>query len=219
MCWCSYLPVNLIQTKSRLVILQHPGEEKRCLRTAKILELSLAKNQCCILRGKKFTTNKYPQLRDVVFQPENSFLLYPGENSIPIESIDHTKPYNIVIIDSTWAQSRSIYHNSIEIHNLPKVELKCNTPSNYLIRTQPTDVCLSTVETAAIALSYTENDDTIYEKLTTPLRAMCEFQIQHGAVSHHSKEYLITNGLYTKPLTKRIQQKLSNNEDIKKFIR
>ena len=31
-----------------------------------------------------------------------------------------------------------------------------------------------------------------------PLRALCEFQMAHGAVVHQSKEYLIENGLYKK---------------------
>ena len=31
---------------------------------------------------------------------------------------------------------------------------------------------------------------------------MCEYQIQHGAVKHHSKQYLIENGLYQKQVSK-----------------
>jgi len=38
--------------------------------------------------------------------------------------------------------------------------------------------------------------------LVRPLKALCNFQMQFGAVIHHSKEYLIENGLYTKALPK-----------------
>lgn len=34
------------------------------------------------------------------------------------------------------------------------------------------------------------------QQLTRPLEALCEFQMENGAVAHQSKEYLIKNGLY-----------------------
>lgn len=65
------------------------------------------------------------------------------------------------------------------------MELKSDSPSNYVIRTQPTEVSLSTVETAAVALSFLEDEASIYNSLTAPLKALCQFQLQYGAVSHH----------------------------------
>ncbi|XP_054159567.1 tRNA-uridine aminocarboxypropyltransferase 2-like [Oppia nitens] len=65
-CWCPHLTERLIETKSRVVILQHPNEEKRCLRTAKILELSLASGRCLVIRGKRFTSYKYPVLKELI---------------------------------------------------------------------------------------------------------------------------------------------------------
>ncbi len=220
-CLCSHLTSSPIEINNKIVILQHPSEEKRCLRTAQILELSLSKGHCLIMRGKKFTSFKYPMLKELIGEESKtkSILMYPGLGSKPLEELSIDEKYNIIIIDGTWSQSRSIYHNSSILHKLPKIELNCNNVSNYVIRTQPTDGCLSTVETAALVLSHLENDNTIYNKLTNPLKALCDFQLERGAVSHHSKEFLIKNNLYTKPLTKRIKQKLCNKEDIKQLIR
>ena len=36
------------------------------------------------------------------------------------------------------------------------------------------------------------------QTLVRPLEAMCNFQLQHGAVVHQSKQYLIEQGLYKK---------------------
>jgi hypothetical protein len=88
-----------------------------------------------------------------------------------------------------------------------------------VIRTQPTEESLSTVETAALALSYLENNPTIYQQLNKPLEALCKFQLEHGAVRHSSKEYMILNGLYKKPITRKIKQKLLDQQDIKNLIR
>ena len=38
--------------------------------------------------------------------------------------------------------------------------------------------------------------------LLRPLNALCTFQLQHGAQVHHSKEHLLRNGLYDRPMPK-----------------
>ncbi|RWS17223.1 DTW domain-containing protein 2-like protein [Dinothrombium tinctorium] len=218
-CWCSFLPIAPLNIKSKLIILQHPSEEKRCLRTAKILELSLAAGRCKVVKGKKFTFNKNAELRDIVANPEKTLLLFPSADSLDLTNLDLTVPYNVVIIDGTWSQARAMYNSSPDIQTFTKVEINVGKPSNYVIRTQPTEECLSTVETAAITLSHLENNPNIYEILTKPLQALCSFQLKHGAVHHFSKEYLILNGLYNKPITRKIKKKLRKHEDIKSYIR
>uniref|UniRef100_A0A674KA13 tRNA-uridine aminocarboxypropyltransferase n=1 Tax=Terrapene triunguis TaxID=2587831 RepID=A0A674KA13_9SAUR len=85
---------------------------------------------------------------------------------------------------------------------LPRVQLKTSISSQYVIRTQPTNNCLSTLECAAIALAIMEKNDGIQETILRPLQALCSFQLQHGAQIHHSKEHLLKNGLYDKPMPK-----------------
>ncbi|MGH0185266.1 UNVERIFIED_CONTAM: hypothetical protein FKN15_017367 [Acipenser sinensis] len=82
------------------------------------------------------------------------------------------------------------------------VQLKTSLSSQYVIRTQPTNTCLSTLECAAIALSIMEKNDSIQEVILRPLKALCSFQLQHGAQVHHSKEHLLKNGIYDKPMPK-----------------
>lgn len=67
---------------------------------------------------------------------------------------------------------------------------------------QPTNRCLSTLECAAVALSILEKNNCIQETLLRPLQALCSFQLQHGAQIRLSKEYLLRNGLYPKPMPK-----------------
>ena len=48
---------------------------------------------------------------------------------------------------------------------------------------------------------------THIQALLQPLRAMCTSQLQHGSVTHHSKQYLIENGLFCKALPKSRRRK------------
>lgn len=50
--------------------------------------------------------------------------------------------------------------------------------SKYIIRTQPTEDALSTVETAAIALATLEQDWSIYTTLVHPLQLLCQYQVR-----------------------------------------
>ncbi len=47
-----------------------------------------------------------------------------------------------------------------------------------------------------------------------PLKALCDVQFENGAAVHHSKEYLIINGLYKKNISKRSYVKLTKDSKL-----
>lgn len=210
-CWCWSLGRQRVETACRIVVLQHPHEEKRCLRTAPILQTALPKGSYMEIKGKRFSYSRFPQLEDI-FSNENSILMYPGEKAISLDDLppvgDDQPPYNIIIIDGTWQQAKSMYHNCRQLHTLRQVSLSGKYRSEYVIRTQPTEDALSTVESAAIALATLEQNWSIYNTLVHPLQLLCQYQIKHGAVPHQSKEHMIVSGRCNKPLGKRTYKKL-----------
>ncbi|CAG9864963.1 unnamed protein product [Phyllotreta striolata] len=215
-CYCSWLPVPPMSPKSRIILLQHPAEEKRCLRTATMLQLGLEPSKCLVFKGKRFP-GKYTVLEDLLNAP-NTILLYPSGKSVEVQRVQETnsyESYNIVILDGTWPQAKAIYTGSPILHNLKQVKLLDHDISSYIIRTQPTDGCLSTIETAALALDSLENDTRYKELLLAPLKAMCEFQLKNGAVSHQSKEFRIKNNTYPKLIGKRLNKILQEADRFK----
>ncbi|GBM45084.1 DTW domain-containing protein 2 [Araneus ventricosus] len=198
-CWCPFLPREPLDVKSSIIILQHPGEEKRCLRTAPMLEHSLPKENFLLLKGRRFSSAVNERLK-AVFSSPNTVLCYPGPEAVDIETLpkvnENNSGYNVIILDGTWPQAKSLYANCDELKKIKQIQINSDGASEYVIRTQPTEKSLSTVETAALALSILEGKPDLKDALLQPLKALCSFQLAHGAVTHQSKEFLIRSGLH-----------------------
>ena len=199
---------------NRIILLQHPAEEKRSLRTAPMIEISLAPEKSLLFKGKKFPNMKHGKELEEIMKAPNSLLMFPSKNSVPIEQVDLTcGPFNIILIDGTWPQAKAIFCASPLLQKIKQVKLVTSGISNYIIRTQPTEGCLSTLETAVEVLTILEKDPIYREIMLKPLKALCEFQIQNGAVRHDSKEFLMKNNQYPKLIGKRLSKLLKTTDE------
>ncbi|KAI4501705.1 hypothetical protein M0802_003040 [Mischocyttarus mexicanus] len=206
-CWCSGLPQQRLCPESRIIILQHPAEVKRCLRTAPMLSLGLEDGKCLIFRGKKFPSPKHEGLTEIL-NDKNTVLLYPSPGAVALNELDPVgingqKPYNLILLDGTWPQAKAIYHASPALYLLRAYKLVGVPASEYVIRTQPTEGCLSTLETGAYALSILEKNQQL-KNMLGPLHNLCKFQLENGAVTHQSKEFLIKQKIYPKLISRRL---------------
>lgn len=195
-CLCPFFPKQRLALSTSVYLVQHPNEESRVLRTAPMLTGSLCPNKCQIFIGKRLSSKrsnvKRAELEALCSHP-NALLLYPGPEAIDITEVPRLPAgsdqfYRLILIDGTWPQAKYIYNNNKMLHMPRQVQFSNVGLSQYVIRTQPTDQALSTVESAAIALSVLEGRPEIQEILVAPLKALCQFQLQHGAVVHESRE-------------------------------
>lgn len=177
-----------------------------------MLSLGMEVGKCQVYKGKVFPARKHGQELVDLLSAKNSLLLYPSPSAIAIEDLNPDEgPFNLILIDGTWPQAKAIYASNSNLHQMRQIKLVHSGTSHYIIRTQPTEGCLSTLETAVEALAILENNQSFREQLLKPLKALCEFQLQNGAVTHQSKEFLLKNNKYPKLIGKRLSKLLNQN--------
>ena len=189
-CWCDYVSKPKIKlNKTQIVILQHPNEHKRQIRTAKMLENGLENCQIFVRRKIKDVDKEEDRLKHWLKHP-GAHVLFPKEDAkTPQELVKCDEKIVLIVLDGTWDEAKKMYNWSPILQTLPKMKLDLNVKSLYVVKTQPNDKCLSTVECVAYAVSQLEQNPGLVEVLTKPLLALCSIQISHGAVKHDSKEF------------------------------
>ena len=88
--------------------------------------------------------------------------------------------------------ARKLLDRSPVLHEFPSLHLDLLSSTSweksaFVIKTQPSLQCMSTVETVAHTLALLENDPSIVERMLRPLKYLCQVQMDHGAVMHDDK--------------------------------
>lgn len=200
-CWCKHLPSPPITCRTKVIVLQHPRESRRAIRTCRMLELGLSPGCCLVFEGTSFSCEN-SSVSSVINQP-NTFLLYPGKGAMCLDNLCQMKDrressgaITLVLPDGSWREAKAILRNSPLLQTLPKVILKVGEPSEYVVRSQPALGGLSTLEAAARAIEVLEQQPGLLDSLLVPLRALCNTQIHHGEVQHQPSLFKEENAAY-----------------------
>jgi len=181
-CMCKH--INIIDTNTRFIILMHPKEYRKTKNgTGHFTNLSLKNSNIYI--GIDFSNHE--KINEIIKNPNiNSYVLYPGKNSIELNSqklVNDGKENVIFIIDSTWPCSKKMIRLSKNIASLPKVSFKYTQESNFKIKTQPNLYCLSTIESVFCVLKLLDKqglesiNKSEFEKFLEPFEKMVEYQL------------------------------------------
>ena len=160
-CYHCYRPMNLclcatvnpITTNTKFVILMHPKEFKKTKNgTGRLTHLSLPNSQLYI--DVDFTHHN--AINTLINNHENlCYVLYPGKESIHLntQKIElGNRQLIIFIIDSTWPCSMKILRLSQNLQRLPKLSFTHSKTSQFQIKEQPKEFCLSTIESTLTIL-------------------------------------------------------------------
>lgn len=139
-----------METRTRFVFLMHPKEFKQeKAGTGRLTRLCLANSE--LHMGKSFEEDD--AVRKLVDDPANfPVLLYPGPSARNLSrgELDPAelggRRLVVFLLDATWAGARKMLRLSPTLQNLPRIMFTPTAPSRYVIKQQPQEGCLSTLE-------------------------------------------------------------------------
>lgn len=171
-CLCPLIPS--LDSRTRVVLLQHPDEVRHALNTARLAALGLSKGELRV--GEVFD-----DLAALIAAPGYRVgLLFPGEQAQPLVAyaVDpDERPWLLIVPDGTWRKARKLLYLNPLLDALPRVTLASVQPSRYRLRKAPEDGALSTIEAVTQALNALEGAGR-FDELLRPFDALIEGQIE-----------------------------------------
>ncbi|WP_366301367.1 DTW domain-containing protein [Pseudomonas atacamensis] len=168
-CLCPLIPH--IDSRTRVLVLQHPSEVSHALNTARLAALGLSNAELIV--GEVFE-----DLPKLLNRPGyQARLLFPAEDAQPLQAYaPNDQPMLLVVPDGTWRKARKMLHLNPLLAALPRVTLAEGGVSRYRLRKAPGPGALSTIEAIVQALETLEAPTT-FAPLLKPFEALIEGQI------------------------------------------
>ncbi|WP_439879291.1 tRNA-uridine aminocarboxypropyltransferase [Pseudomonas prosekii] len=168
-CLCPLIP--RLDSRTRVLLLQHPSEVNHALNTARLAALGLTNAELIV--GEVFE-----DLPSLLNRPGyQARLLFPADDAQPLQAYaENALPLLLVVPDGTWRKARKMLHLNPLLAALPRVTLAGGGVSRYRLRKAPEPGALSTVEAIVQALQVLEAP-TSFEPLLKPFEALIEGQI------------------------------------------
>lgn len=193
-CMCSH--VRPVSTETKFVILMHPKEFKKTKNgTGHLTHLSLPNSELYI--DVDFTD--HAAVNAIIGDEGNRcYLLYPGKESIYLNEHplnNHGKRAVIFLIDSTWPCSIKMLRLSKNLQALPRLSFTHTKRSQFQIKEQPEEYCLSTIESTLSVLELLNQHGTeriaqeALEMFLEPFWAMVAYQLQCASSTEESVRF------------------------------
>jgi DTW domain-containing protein YfiP len=198
-CMCQY--INTVETKTKFVILMHPKEFKKTKNgSGRLTHLALPNSELFI--GLDFSY--HDKINELIENPLNScYVLYPSSDSLVLNSLEKSyhdkKNLVIFLIDSTWACSKKILRLSKNLHSLPYMSFYHDRCSEFKIKEQPAEYCLSTMESTHVVLEllskngYETLKDEALKSFLNPFHKMIDFQLDKLSDTSDTPRFKVSN--------------------------
>ncbi|WP_460416293.1 tRNA-uridine aminocarboxypropyltransferase [Pseudomonas sp. microsymbiont 2] len=170
-CLCPLIP--RLDSRTRVVVLQHPSETSHALNTARLAALGLANAE---LRIGEVFDNLDALLATPGYRP---VLLFPGDEAEVLQGYGQGAglPLMLIVPDGTWRKARKLLYLNPLLDALPRVTLGSVQPSRYRLRKAPEPGALSTLEAVVRALNVLEAPAG-FDALLRPFEVLIEGQIE-----------------------------------------
>lgn len=193
LCWCPTL--RAMETRTRFVFLMHPKEFKQeKAATGRLTRLCLANSE--LHMGLGF--DGHDAVNALLADPGNhAVLLYPGRDAVNLSAPAATpelaglratlatRRLVVFLLDASWAGARKMLRLSPRLQALPRIMFTPGAPSRYVIKQQPQEGCLSTLEAVHELLTVLQrqglDDYPLPDQLLDVFARMQRFQMECAA--------------------------------------
>ncbi len=189
--WCVCDRIEPHESRTKVLILQHPQEMDVTLGTARITQLSLP-GAVTVRPGLYWASlNRAVDLPEV--DSKRWAILYPhslpreltaAEQAAPLVVVDRkgvrlnlrqAPLEGIIVLDGTWSQAKTLWWRNPWMPNVPRLVLHPKEPSAYgKIRKQPQRGFLSTLEAVGETLDALGEDPAILTSLKRTFRTLLQ---------------------------------------------
>lgn len=193
---CLCASIKPFSTKLHFVILMHDEEaKKQKTGTGRLSRLCLKNSE--LLIGTDFSADERVNalLSDPSYTP---FVLYPGPKAFNFQTLGKDmlppgKTLLIFVIDGTWRTAKSLLRKSPNVSALPRISFAHSYLSQFKIKKQPMEHCVSTIEAIyylcqeAEAAGY-EDCKAQKEVLLAVFNKMVDIQLRYSKEHHKRRE-------------------------------
>lgn len=180
------------------------------------------------ISGIDFSEDK--QVNAILNDSNNQcFILYPDSQSLNLstqgdqflEKYDKSKKHYIFIIDGTWPCAKKMLRLSENLHGLQSISFSNTKKSEFIIKQQPHELCLSTIESTKVIIEELcaigiENVDS--SSFLKPFKFMVNYQIEciknpHNERHHHvRRKVIVEKTFYKKEGSRRLFYDLNKDD-------
>lgn len=183
-CLCAL--ITRLDSRTRVLILQHPDESRHALNTARLAALGLSNSELQV--GEHFA-DLSRWLADPAYQ---ACLLFPGDEAQPLATFAASaaeRPLLLVVPDGTWRKARKLLYCNPLLAALPRVCLPEGLQSRYRLRKAPMAGALSTLEAIVVALEVLDAPQS-FGALLRPFEALIDGQITAMGESTYQRNHV-----------------------------
>ena len=168
---CGCAAISPILTAPPVVILRHSSERKKTLSTVSLIKQRYP--AVLVKDGESFDP----------IRSNNLALLFPGDDA-DLAGIDTQSNLTIILIDATWRKARKILQINPWLRSLPKIAIKPEKISNYLLRKVPNAEALSSVEAFAVVMRDAELAESLSDFMSRNIEVMGEHKYRENYQKH-----------------------------------
>ena len=180
LCFCEAIP--RIENRTDVLILQHVRERFHPFNTARIVHKALLNCHLIVDNNRRLGSNRLPI-------QAGAGLLYPQADARALTELPATeRPVQLVIVDGTWHQAKTIVRDVPQLRKLPCYRLAPSSPGQYRIRGEPNTQSLSTLEATVAALQALEPATVGLDQMLSAFHKRVESQVEYRA-SHAVPRY------------------------------